>query len=187
MRMAETPLVKGVWFVTARRHLLEEHGTTKLADVARAMKEPHRTALLEAMPSTWYPEDVFQDALHAVMQEVAHHDVLVFSNFIEACTVLGVNTFFRVLLRITSPAFLMRQMPALGRQYRKNDWKCVVEADERRAILRWSGCSYLADRAYRLYVVAMLVKCAELCTGQRPRCDVLEHGQDSATVQVVYR
>ena len=185
--MAEPPLVKGVWFVTARRHLLEEHGATKLAEVARSMADAHRTALLEPMASTWYPEDAFQDALHAVMQEVAHHDLLAFSNFIEACTVLGVNTFFRVLLRITSPAFLMRQMPALGRQYRKNDWECEVQADERRAVLRWRACPYLADRTYRLYVVAMLVKCSELCTGKRPQCDVLAHGRDSMTVQVVYR
>jgi hypothetical protein len=151
------------------------------------MKEPHRPALLEAMASTWYPEDVFQDALGAVMSEIAHHDLLVYSNFIEACTVLGVNTFFRVLLRITSPAFLMRHMPALGRQYRKNDWVCEVEADDRRAILHWRRCPYLADRNYRLYVVAMLVKCSQLCTGKRARCDVLSHARDSMTVQVTYR
>jgi len=185
--MGDAPLVKGVWFVTARRHILEEHGATKLSDVASAMEEANRPALLEPMASTWYSETVFQDALRAVMQELAHHDVLAFSNFIEACTVLGVNTFFRVLLRITSPAFLMRQMPALGRQYRKNDWECEVEADDRKAVLRWRGCPYLADRNYRLYVVAMLVKCSELCTARRPHCDVLAHGRDSMTVQVVYR
>ena len=152
--MAEPPLVKGVWFVTARRHLLEEHGATKLAEVARSMADAHRTALLEPMASTWYPEDAFQDALHAVMQEVAHHDLLAFSNFIEACTVLGVNTFFRVLLRITSPAFLMRQMPALGRQYRKNDAGQVLRAlhGEAPAVRRAGARAGLDDRAGGLSV-----------------------------------
>jgi hypothetical protein len=184
--MGVDPVVKGVWFVTARRHILQDHGETKLGAVARAMREDCRAALLEPLASSWYPEDIFQDALRAVMVELAHHDTLAFSNFIEACTVLGVNTFFRVLLRITSPAFLMRKMPALSRQYRRNDWECEVDADDRRAVLRWTRVPYLADRTYRLYMVAMLVKCTEMCTGRRPRCDVVAHGPDHATVQVVY-
>ena len=184
--MAEAAVVKGVWFVTARRHLLEVHGEPALQSVARAMKPEHSRVLLEPLASEWYPEDVFEDALRAVMEAHAHHDPDVFNEFIEACTVLGVNTFFRILLRITSPAFLMRKMPGLSRQYRRNDWVCDVEADDQRAVLLWHNVPYLRHRTYRLYCVAMLAKCSELCTGKRPTILTLGHGEDWLRLQVVY-
>jgi hypothetical protein len=184
--MAEPALVKGVWFVTARRHLLEVHGEPVLQAVARAMKPDNRGVLLEPLPSQWYPEDVFQDAMHGVMEAHARHDTQVFCEFIEACTVLGVNTFFQVLLRITSPAFLMRRMPGLSRQYRRNDWVCEVDADDRRAMLWWQNVPYLADRNYRLYLLAMMAKCCELCTSKRPTLTITGHGEDWAKLQVVY-
>jgi hypothetical protein len=182
--MAQEPQVKGVWFVTARRLVLRDHGEDTLQAIARAMSKPE--VLLEPMPSTWYHEDHFQDALHAHMLVLARQDTRVFAEFIEACTVLGVNTFFRILLRITSPAFLMRKMPSLSRQYRRNDWTCTVTADEQQATMTWTGVPYLADRVYRLYMVAMVVKCCELCTGRRPRCQIVSHGADHATLEVVY-
>lgn len=184
--MAEPALVKGVWFVTARRHLLEVHGDAVLQAVARTMKDDNGRLLLEGLASEWYQEDAFQDAMRAVMEAHAHHDPAVFSEFIEACTVLGVNTFFRILLRITSPAFLMRKMPGLSRQYRRNDWICDAQADDHKAVLSWRNVPYMVDRNYRLYCVAMLAKCAELCTGKRPTVLTLGHGDDWITLQVVY-
>ena len=181
-----TPEVKGVWFVTARRHILKDHGEAKLHAVARALAEPNRAAILEPIASAWYHEDVFKDTLRAVMQEIAQHDGRAFSEFIEQCTVLGVHSFFRVLLKITSVAFLMRKMPALSKQYRRNDSTCTVEADEARATLVWTDMPYFGDRNYRLYAVAMLAKTAELCTGARPRTEILAHGPDTLTVQVTY-
>lgn len=182
--MPREPEVKGVWFVTARRLVLRDHGEEKLQAIAREMQQPE--VLLEALPSFWYHEDVFRDALRAHMQVLARHDTATFVAFIEACTVLGINTFFRIMLRITSPAFLMRKMPQLSRQYRRNDWVCTVEADDSQAMVTWNGVPYLSDRNYRLYMVAMTVKCCELCTGRRPRCDIVAHGADHATMQVTY-
>lgn len=184
--MAEGPLVKGVWFVTARRHLIEAYGASTLHAVARAMKEEHRPVLLEPMASEWYPEDVFQDAIDAVMFQVAQKDSRVFSEFMEGATVLGVNTFFRILLRVTSPAFLMRQMPTLSRQYRRNDWECAVDAQDHAATLEWRGCPYLADRTYRLFMVAVIVKSTELCTKRRPTVEVVGHGRDWIKLKVLY-
>ncbi len=184
--MAGQALVKGVWFVTARRHLVEAHGASALHAVARAMKLDHGPMLLEGLASEWYPEDAFQDALAAVMLQVARQDTKVFCEFIEECTVLGVNMFFRVLLRATSTAFLIRKMPVLSRQYRRNDWQCLAEADDHRATLEWKGCPYLGDRNYRLYLVAMLVKCAELCSNRRPAAEVAGHGDDWIKLQIAY-
>ncbi len=184
--MAAGALVKGVWFVTARRHLLETHGASKLHAVARAMKPDHGAILLEPLASEWYSEDVFYDAMQAVHHVHAQLDTRVFCEFIEACTVLGVNSFFRVLLRITSPAYLLRQMPAMSLVYRRNDWICEVDAGDERATLTWRGCPYLVHRVYRLYCGAMIVKCVELCSGKRPAVEVAAHGPDWMTVRVQY-
>ena len=182
----QTPEVKGVWFVTARRHILQEYGEAKLHAVSRAAREGNENVILEPLPSAWYHEDVFQDMMRAVMSEICSDDPHTFGQFLEECTVLGVNTFFRILLRITSVAFLMRKMPGLSKQYRRNDSVCTVDADEHRAILKWKAFPYFDDRNYRIFLVSQLVKTAELCTGARPKGEILEYGVDTCTAQVIY-
>jgi hypothetical protein len=184
--MAVAAQVKGVWFVTAKRHLVETHGASKLHAIARAMKREHGAILLEPLASEWYSEDVFHDAMRAVHHVHAQLDTRVFCEFIEACTVLGVHSFFRILLRITSPAYLLQKMPVITAQYRRNDWTCVVEADEERATITYRNCPYVADRIYRLYATAMIAKVVELCSGQRPAIEVADHGPDWMTMAVQY-
>jgi hypothetical protein len=178
--------VKGVWFVTAGRHVRETLGASALHAIAHDMKEENRNVLLEPLASVWYPEEVLQDSLQAVHRVHAKLDGRVFSEFIEACTVLGVHSFFRVLLRMSSPAYLLRQMPAISLQYRRNDWVCEVDASDERATLTWRRCPYLADRVYRLYVAAMMGKCVELCTTRRPTVEVEGHWADWMTLRVEY-
>ena len=178
--------VKGVWFVTARRHVLETQGASALHAIVRAMKEEGRNVLLEPLASEWYPEEVLADSLQAVFLVHAQRDARVFYQFIEDCTVLGVNSFFRVLLRISSPAYLLRQMPAISLVYRRNDWTCNVDADEERATLTWRSCPYVGERVYRLYSAAMMSKCVELCTNKRPTVEIAGHGADWLTLQVEY-
>jgi hypothetical protein len=184
--MAQTPEVKGVWFLTARRHIVSAYGEEKLHAVARALSDETRAHLLEPMASAWYAEEIFQEMMAAVMSELCHGDTLAFSTFMEACTELGVNTFFRILLRITSIEFLMRKMPTLSKQYRRNDSICTVETNDERALLHWKNFPYFDDRNYRALTVATLIKTAELCTGARPKGDVIEHTRDTMTVQVIY-
>ena len=183
----QPPQVKGVWFVTARRYIVQEFGEAKLHAVSRALAEQTRPLILEPLASAWYHEDVFQEMLRAVMSEIAHGDSVAFSAFIEGSTVLGVNSFFRVLMRITSVKYLMHKMPVLSKQYRRNDSTCTVDASDTRAVLKWTNMPYFGDRNYRLYTVAMLAKTAELCTNTRPKVAVLEYGDDRFSVQVTYR
>jgi hypothetical protein len=184
--IAQTPLVKGVWFVTARRYILEQHGEAELHAVAACMHQDHRAILLEPMASTWYHEDALSDAFHGVMREIARDDPREFARFIEDCTVLGVNAFFRILLRMTSAAFLLRKMPVLTRQYRRNDWTTEVHADDHHASIRYGNCPYLDDSLYRLYAQALLVKVCELGSGKRPRCEITSHSPTSATFEFDY-
>ncbi len=180
------PQVKGVWFVTARRHLLEHHGETAFAAVVARMPDDDRHALIEPLVSTWYPERVFQCALEAVQQGLTFNDDARFLAFIEASTELGVNHFFRILLRIASPAYLMHRMPAAWSTHRRDNGTLVVEADEKRARLRYAGFPFFSDPNYRFFVLGVLRKVTELCTGVPPRVRVVSHGKDWLDAEVLY-
>ena len=184
--MEEGDLIKGVWFVTARRHVLESQGASALHAIAGGMRPENRHAMLEPLSSEWYAEEVFQDSLHAVHDVHAKLDTRVFDKFLEDCTVLGINAFFRVLLRASSPAYLLRQMPAVGRQYRRNAWVCEVDAGEERGTIAWRNVPYLADRVYRHCAIVTTVQCLQVCTGVRPRAEIVDQGADFMTVGLSY-
>jgi hypothetical protein len=180
------PQVKGVWFVTARRHLLEHHGEAALAAVVAAMPEPERSALASPLPSRWFPEPVFKHAIAAVQSAVTANDDVRFLSFMEACAHIGVNHFLSIVLRITSPEFLLRKMPALWGLHRRHHGTLVVDAGPERARLTYAGFPYFDDRNYRLVVIGVLTKVLELCTGTRPRVAVAAHSQDTLEVEVTY-
>ena len=165
--MAAPALVKGVWFVTARRHLLEVHGDTALQAVGRAMKPDNGRALLEplavpvvprgrlpgrparrdggARASRCGPVLPVHRGLHAARREhllpgaPAHHDAGL-PDAQDAGPLAPVST----------------QRLGLRRRGGRST----------RALLSWRNVPYLADRNYRLYLVAMMAKCSELVHGQ---------------------
>ena len=182
----QEPLVKGVWFVTARRHLVERHGEEALAAVSRRMPGDERHAIEEPLASRWYPEPVFQRALEAVQTGLTFHDDERFRAFIEASTELGVNTFLRIVLEITTPTFLFRNMPTFWAMHRKGNGTLEVDADLRRARLRCTHFPFFGDPNYRLFVLGVLTRVTELATGARPRARVVSHSKDSLEVEVIY-
>src|SRR5687768_9331729 len=100
---AVTSEVKGAWFVAARAWL-EERGC--LDSAAAALTPDVRTVLLEAIPAAWYPEKTLQQAMAGVRTVVAPTP----DQFVEAmdeCTVIGTSRFFRAMLRVASPAFVL--------------------------------------------------------------------------------
>ena len=103
--------IKGIWFVTARRLLLEKH-PRDLESVVFAMPREHRSAMAEPLASRWYPEEALQAALGAVHRLVARGDKDAMIDLLEDCTVIGINTFFRIALRLTSTSFALRLVPA---------------------------------------------------------------------------
>jgi hypothetical protein len=178
------PQAKGVWFVTARRLLLDVHGQEMLARVARRMGDEHARTLLEPMASAWYPELSFQSAMGAVMEETCGGDQERFVDFIEACTILGINRFLRVVLSLTSPARVLAKMPAFWARHRQHNGKLTVDIDERRALLHYTEFPFFGDRNYRIAVRGILRKTLEVSSGARPEVTVREYEQDRLLVEV---
>jgi hypothetical protein len=180
----EEPQAKGVWFVTARRHLLDVYGESMLARVARRMGEEHASTLLEPRPSAWYPELSFQSAVGAVMEETCDGDPERFVDFIEACTVLGINRFLRVILSMTSPTYVLTKMPVFWARHRQHNGRLTVDIGERRALLHYTEFPFFSDPNYRICVRGILRKTLEISSGVRPEVTVRDYGQDRLLVEV---
>ncbi len=182
---ARAPVVKGAWFVTARRQILETYGQVVLDRVMARLNEEYAEVLADPSPSSWYSEYAFQAAIGAVADEL-NGDADEYAALMEACAVAGINRFLRVALLFTNAEFLLRKMPALWARHRRNHGALEVEIGKRRALLRYSGFPFFHDRNYRLMVVAVLRKTLEVTTSQRPDVTVRDFGRDSLMVEVFY-
>jgi hypothetical protein len=186
LETSRTPAVKGAWFVTARRQILESYGKVGLERVVARLGDDYAEVLAEPAPSIWYSELAFQAAIGAFADELTNGDADEYATFMEACTVAGINRFLRVALLFTNAEFLLRKMPALWARHRRNHGTLAVEIGERRALLHYTGFPFFHDRNYRLMVVAVLRKTIEVTTSRRPDVTVRDFGRDSMLVEVFY-
>jgi hypothetical protein len=150
------------------------------------MGEENARAMLDPLPSAWYAETTFQSALAAVSEEVCGRDPDRFVEFIEACTVLGINRFLRIILALSSPAYLLGKMPIFWSRHRLNNGKLEVEVGDRCARLHYSEFPFFDDRNYRLFVRGVLRKTVEVASGVRPEVTVRDYGRDRLVVDVFF-
>jgi len=175
--------IKGAWFVAARAWL-EERGALETA--ATALNGDVRHALLEPIPAAWYPEEVLQEAMRGVRTAVVPSSDA-FVDAMDGCTVIGTSRFFRALLRVASPAFVLRQVPTMWRQIRRGDAKVAVMIDGDRARIQYSEFPYFSDENYRLLTEGSLRAVVRTCTGRDPKVTVLRSTADSLNVELRWR
>lgn len=138
-----------------------------LPRVLARMSPAHREALREPIASTWYPEEALQDALAALRAELE----LGPDQFIEAmdaCTVIGTTRFFRALLRMATPLFVLRQVPSMWRVVRRGAGGVEVEGTDEEARVRYRDFPYFDDENYRLLTIASLRAVVRTCTERAP-------------------
>ena len=174
--------VKGAWFMTARRYVLQEHGEETFARYVAALPERSRAAVSEPVVSRWYPEDAMHDALEAFFQEVVDRDAVKFCAAMERCAVLGTHWFLQILVSVTTPRYLLRLLPSALRQMRRGTVRLVVDAREDSATLRFTNHPYADHPCYRLATPAILRAILRLCVGQSARATMTSY---DATTQVV--
>ncbi len=180
-------LVKGAWFVTARRVLLAEHGEAMLARVASRLGDEVAESMLHPLASAWYPETAFQQALEAVSIEACDGNVEPYGRFIESCTVAGINRFLRVLLSLTSPAYVLTKMPVFWARHRRNHGQLEVHLGTRTARLHYTDFPFFGDRNYRVMVRSILCKTLEITSGERPEVTVRDYTRDRLVIDMFFR
>ncbi len=186
--MAELPNseVRGLWFTTARRYILERGGEEWIDALAVRLDRSYRDVILAPDASEWYPERAFQQSLGAMHAVIAggHDDVFV--DAMEECTILGINLFFRLLMRLGSPTVVLRKAPAMWNHIRRGAGHVDVDADEAGAELRFSKFPYFRDPHYRLLTVGVTRALVTVCGRPRPVIDVSDFDWDRMTVKVKF-
>jgi hypothetical protein len=179
--------IKGVWLVTARSYVLTRHGAGALQRIAEAVEPALREAVIEPLPSAWYPEELLQQALAGMRREIAEDSDDGLLAVMEGCTELGVSRFFRALLRLSSAEFVLAQVPTMWRQIRRGPGKVEVERTEHGRILHYSRFPYFDDPNYRLLTLGSLTAVLRLCTRVPPRIRLGAQGRDFLDVHVETR
>jgi hypothetical protein len=174
--------VKGAWFVTARRYVLEEYGQGAFDRYVTAARQESREAIREPLASRWYPETIMRDALEAFYEGVSGRSDHRFQAAMEACAALGTHWFFQMLLSITTPRYFLRLLPTAMRQVRRGPVRMSVDVREHDATLRFEHHPFSDHPQYRLATPAILRAVLRLCVGPSARAELV--GFD-ATTQIV--
>ena len=178
--------VKGVWFMTARRYLLQDYGDEAFARYVAAAPDESREAMRDPVVSRWYPEEAMRDALAAFHAEIAQGDDDVFSAAMERCAVLGVHWFLQLLLSVATPRYLLRLFPAALKQTRRGPVRLVVDVREREATLRFTGQPYADDPRYRLATPAIVRAVLGICVGTSARATLTSYDRTTHVCEATW-
>ncbi len=149
------------------------------------MPSEHRGALEGSLTSQWYSEEALASALRAIDLELTRGDTAAFVDIIDACTEIGVSRFFRVLLRISTPRFVLRQVPTMWRQIRRGDATVEIVDVGDDVEVRYGAFPFFAEPLYELLTLGSLRALLRTCTGTNPRLEIAHRSSDALTVRVV--
>lgn len=178
--------VRGIWFAAAAAYCAREFGDQTLKSVLGQMPAPHRDALLFPDGNTWYPEAVMQTAIAAMDRVLAEGDPVRFTRIIEGCTEEGVSRAFRVFLRVTTPAFVLRQVPFMWRQIRRGRGDVAVVSSDASALIQYRDFPYFEDRRYRRLTEASLRALVRIATRREPDVQIIAYDDCSLDIEVRY-
>lgn len=188
MGAARDSEVKGVWFVSARAYLVQRFGDEGVRRVAEGMPTArYRGALVDPLPSSWYPEDALSEALDSMLVGAASGDELRFLGMMRDCTDIGINRFFKAVARLTSPAFMLRRVPTMWSHIRRGAGQVEVHVREPAVVIEYSQFPYFARRTYQLMTEGSLSALMRVCTGHLPEIRVTDVGTSHLTVEIVPR
>lgn len=182
--LAETSEVKGLWFVTARRYAVQEHGDAGLRSVLADLPAEVRPSLAEPLPSHWYPESHLQQCLDACRRVLAGNDPDRMQDLLAGCTLIGINAFWRVALRVTTPQFALRALPVSWRHMRRGRGYMRVEIEGSVGRIHYGDFPFFDDSNYRLLVLGTLEPLLSISTGNRVPVTIVSHTKSSLTAQV---
>ncbi len=165
--------VKGAYFCTARAYVEDVHGHDRLKRLVASMPVAHRAVMADPLPSSWYPEEALRDALEAFHEVVAEGDDQRFGEMMEECVRRGTHRFFRALLAITSPSFLLRSYPAVVSVLRRGPSRVQIEPRERDTLVRHVDLPFADDPRYQITGSAGLRSILQLTTRRSVQVSVV--------------
>lgn len=178
--------MKGIWFVTSRRYVLQEYGHDVFERYVQAAPRAYRDLLRDPVVSRWYSEETLRDALAAFHAVVTGSNDATFQAAMERCTVLGVHWFLQILASVTTPSYLLRLLPPTLNQIRRGPVRVQVVTDVRSATLRFTGQPYADDPRYLLSTPAIVRSIVALCVGPVARARLTYHDLSTHVCEVTW-
>jgi hypothetical protein len=177
-------LLKGTWFITSRRYLEERLGDDVLNQVVDRMAPEHRPALADPLVSEWYPEDASLDMLNVFLGHLCQHDGRRYAELIEDSTTFGIGRFFRVLMKLGTAGFILKQAPTFWRQLRRGPGQMTVEPRGDVHLVRYLRFPFLRHDAYRLCFPAQLRALGSVSAGGKADVKVVDADDTSIAIEV---
>ncbi|MGE0327190.1 MAG: hypothetical protein AB7S68_33010 [Polyangiaceae bacterium] len=178
--------VKGIWFLVARDEVDSRWGAEAYATLADAVPPEYQSALKDPLASSWYPEEALQCALEAMRERLVSAEEP-YRELLFACTQRGMGRFFRAMMRITSPHFVLRQVPTMWRHIRRDNANIEVSLGDPTSRVTYSGFPYFDDPNYRALVEASLGALVQPTVGRRVPVRVEDFGDDWLRVAITHR
>ncbi len=179
-----THLVKGNVFVTVREWLVQEHGADAYEQLLEAMPVAHAREVADPIPSTWHPEAIHQSMLHGLHAVFCGRDPRRYQEAIAALTILGVHKFARLVLQMSSNAFVLRRLPTLWRIIRRGPATTEVVQEGELTQIRYGAFPFYEDELYRSYILGVLTGIVRISAGADPEVQVVSHGADRMLVEL---
>jgi hypothetical protein len=180
--------IKGAAFVTLRRQIASTRGEPAWSEVVARVPELHRSAVRDATASAWYPEEAHAAVLTSVFETIAQRDLDELETIVDASTTLGLQTFARAILALSSPAFVVRRCPTLWSVIRRGPATLRVEQPEPGlSRLHYESFPYFDDRLYRHYFRALLGAVVRPALGTTPVVRLVSHTTTTLDVEIVHR
>jgi len=177
--------VKGLWFASTRSYLRRVGGDDLLETLAVQMPK-HADALREPVVGAWYPEAALHELLEALWQ-TSGRDREVFVDHCTKATHEGVGKFFKILISLGSPGFVLRKVPVMWGRLRRGD-RCeiVVTPGQGESVVAYRRFPWFRHEVYHLMTEGSLRGLVEMSTGKLPRTEVLESGIEHVVVRVTH-
>lgn len=180
--------IKGSAFVTLRRQISAARGDEAWNELVARVPEPHRKAVRDATASEWYPEETHAAVLTALFETAAQGDVEKLETIVDEATTLGLQTFARAILAMSSPAFVIRRCPTLWSVIRRGPATLRVEQPEAGlSRLHYEGFPFFDDRLYRHYFRALLGAIVRPALRRAPVVRIVAHTTTTLDVEIVHR
>lgn len=174
---------KGLWFASTHAYLRRVGGASMLEDVAGRMPR-HGDVLREPLNGAWYPEAALHEMLEALWHLVDGDEARYLEHTM-AATGEGVGKFFRILIALGSPGFVLRKVPVMwGRLRRGDQTEIEVTAGDGHADVHYTRFPYFRHEVYRLMTVASLRGLVHMSTSRLPETELLEASHDAVKVRV---
>lgn len=143
-----------------------------------------RSALAEPVAAQWYPEICLAHTLAALRRQLTDGSAFEFMRLVEDITIDGVGRFFRLVLALASPAFVLRKVPVLWGRMRRGQGRVEVELLGDRVQLRYAEFPWFDDENYRLMTMATLRGVTRAAGASTPLVEPVRWTHDAFVVDV---